>query len=65
MRMKELKISDTGHLNIDIMELPESCVIILSKGIAKYAKLPEHAETKIITYKGDVKKIQWDESEYF
>lgn len=65
MRMKELKISHTGHLNLDIMELPESCVIILSNGKAKYAELPPFAETKIITHQGNVKRVKWDEGEEF
>lgn len=63
--MKELKISDSGNLNLDIMELPESCVIILSRGKAKYAELPEHAETKIVTYKGRVSRVNWNIGENF
>lgn len=63
--MKELKISNTGILNLDIMELPESCVIVLSKGVAKLAELPAHAETKIITHQGRVKRVKWDEGEEF
>jgi Phage-like element PBSX protein XtrA len=65
MRMKELKISHTGHLNLDIMKLPENCVIVLSRGIAKYAELPPFAETKIITHQGQVKRVKWDEGEEF
>lgn len=64
MRMKELKI-ETGQLNLDIMELPESCVIIISKGIAKIAELPRYAETRIITHQGQVKRVKWDEGEEF
>lgn len=65
MRMRELKISNAGTLNLDIMELPESCVIVLSKGVAKFAELPAHAETKIITHQGQVKRVKWDEGEEF
>lgn len=65
MRMRELEISVDGSLNIDIMELPESCVIVLSKGVAKVAELPAHAETKIITHQGQVKRVKWDEGEEF
>jgi len=65
MRMKELKIASNGNLNLDIMELPESCVIVLSNGVAKMAELPPHAETKIITHQGKVKRVKWDEGEEF
>lgn len=65
MRLKELKISVDGNLYIDIMELPETCVIVLSNGVAKLAELPAHAETKIITHQGQVKRVKWDEGEEF
>lgn len=65
MRMTKLEISSEGNLNLDIMDLPESCVIVLSKGVAKYAELPPHAETKIITHQGQVKRVKWDEGEEF
>lgn len=65
MRLKELKISVDGNLYLDIMELPETCVIVLSNGVAKLAELPAHAETKIITYQGQVKRVKWDEGEEF
>lgn len=32
MRMQELKINVDGKLALDIMKLPENCVIILSQG---------------------------------
>jgi len=47
------------------MELPENCVIVVSKGQAKVSELPEHAETKIITHQGKVKRLRWDEGEDF
>ncbi|MEK4228949.1 XtrA/YqaO family protein [Solibacillus sp. FSL H8-0538] len=65
MRMRELEISVDGSLNVDIMELPENCVIVVSKGKAKVAELPKHAETKIITHQGQVKRVKWDEGEEF
>ncbi|MGE7024149.1 XtrA/YqaO family protein [Solibacillus cecembensis] len=65
MRMQELKINVDGMLIADIMELPDSCVIILSHGIAKVAELPAFAETKIVTHQGQVKRVKWDEGEEF
>lgn len=65
MRMQELKINVDGKLALDIMELPDSCLIVLSKGRAKFAELPPHAETKIITHQGEVKRVKWDEGEEF
>lgn len=65
MRMQEVKISETGILELDIMELPESCILVISQGKAKYASLPAHAETSIVTYKGKVKRVNFDEGEDF
>lgn len=65
MRMKELEINSDGTLNLDIMELPETCLIVLSNGVAKVSELPAHAETKIITHQGQVKRVKWDEGEEF
>ena len=65
MRMKEVKISETGILELDIMELPRSCVLVISEGKVKLAELPSHAETSIVTYKGKVKHVNFDEGEDF
>ncbi|MFJ7662390.1 XtrA/YqaO family protein [Lysinibacillus sp. NPDC097162] len=65
MRLKPLVISNEGILQIDIMELPENCVIVLSDGIAKYTELPAHAKTKIVTYQGKVRRVEFDEGEEF
>ena len=65
MRMKNLEISNEGLLKVDIMELPENCVIVVSEGQAKVSELPEHAETKIITHQANVKRLRWDEGEEF
>ncbi|MEK5038994.1 XtrA/YqaO family protein [Sporosarcina sp. FSL K6-3457] len=64
-RMKELQISSQGILNIDTMELPESCVVVISDGRAKLADLPPHANTTIKTHKGIVTRVNWDEGESF
>lgn len=65
MRMQEVKISETGILELDIMELPENVVLVISEGKAKMAALPSHAETSIVTYKGKVKRVNFDEGEDF
>ena len=64
-RMKELQIDSQGILNIDTMELSESCVIVISDGKVKMAELPSHADTIIKTYKGIVTRVNWDEREAF
>lgn len=60
MRLQDLQISREGKLVADIIELPESCVIIVSKGKAKIAELPAFAETKIITDEGMVRRVKFD-----
>ena len=52
-------------LELDIMELPRNCVLVISDGRAKVAALPVHAETSIVTYKGKVKRVNFDEGEDF
>lgn len=65
MRLKPLVISNDSILQIDIMELPENCIIILSDGIAKFTELPAHAKTKIVTYQGKVRRVDFDVGEEF
>lgn len=65
LRMKELQIDSQGILNIDIMDLPKSCAIVISDGRAKVADLPPHANTMIKTHKGIVTRVHWDEGENF
>ncbi|MGI2329671.1 XtrA/YqaO family protein [Planococcus sp. YIM B11945] len=65
MRMEPVIISETGELKLDIMELPESCVLIISHGKAKIAPLPKHAETSIVTHDGKVSRVRFDEGEVF
>ncbi|MEK3726736.1 XtrA/YqaO family protein [Lysinibacillus sp. FSL W8-0953] len=60
-----IKVGVDGNLYLDIMELPETCVIVLSKGVAKLTELPAYAETKSITHQGQVKCVKWDEGEEF
>lgn len=65
MRLKEVKIDSTNKLNLDIMELPSTCVIVISDGKAKLGELPAFAETNIVTHAGKVKRIKWNEGEEF
>lgn len=65
MRLKDLQLDSQGVLNIDIMELPASCVIVLSEGRAKFAELPPHADTTIKTFKGKVTRVNFDEGVEF
>lgn len=65
MRLEELKLDGFNNLNLDIMELPSACVIIISGGKVKLGELPAFAETNIITHGGKVKRIKWNEGEEF
>ena len=65
MRMREIEIHSTGELKLDIKDLPNNCILIISEGKAKLTELPVFAETKIITHAGKVKRVKWDEGEEF
>lgn len=65
MNMENLSINDQGMLNIDIMELPINCVVVISEGKAKVRELPEHGEYKIVTHQGKVRRMRREEGEEF
>ena len=65
MRVQLIDISKTGKLKLGIMELPLSCVLIISEGKVKIGKLPPHAETQIKMHDGKVKRVNFDEGEEF
>lgn len=65
MRLQDVKISETGELILDIMELPSSCVLLISEGKVKIGELPSHARTTIKTHDGKVKRVNFDEGEEF
>lgn len=65
MRLQEVKISETGILELDIMELPRSYVLLISEGKVKIGELPAHAQTTIKTHDGKVKRVNFDEGEEF
>lgn len=54
-----------GKLEIDIMDIPSSCVIVISDGIAKLRELPPFGEYKIVTHQGKVKRMRREEGEEF
>lgn len=66
MGLKDIDIDhETMKLEIDIMELPTSCVIVISEGKAKLRELPAHGEYKIITHKGKVSRMRMEQGEEF
>ncbi|ARK23293.1 hypothetical protein SporoP37_00365 [Sporosarcina sp. P37] len=65
MNMENLSIDGQGRLNIDIMELPMNCVVVISEGVAKLRELPEHGEYKIVTHQGKVRRMRREEGEEF
>ncbi|WP_060210331.1 XtrA/YqaO family protein [Sporosarcina koreensis] len=65
MKLPELQIDCEGMLNIDIMELPINCVVVISEGKAKVRELPDYGEYKIVTHQGKVKRMRREEGEDF
>lgn len=64
MRLKEIKPTSDMRLDIDIIDM-NNTVIVVSDGKIKFARLPDHGETKVITHQGKVKRFRWDEGEEF
>lgn len=66
MELEELDIdNETMKLEIDIMDVPSNCVIVISEGKAKLRALPAHGEYKIITHKGKVSRMRIEQGEEF
>lgn len=64
--MEDLKINpSTMKLEVDIMELPTSCVIVICDGKAKLRELPAHGEYKIVTHQGKVTRMRTEQGEEF
>ncbi len=57
-------IIEKDKLIIDMAKY-ENFAVIVSNGEAKMTPLPEHGETKIVTSKGKVTRVKWDEGELF
>lgn len=64
MREYEIDIS-TMKLELDIMEIPRSCVVVICDGQVKVRELPPHGEYKIVTHQGKVKRMRREEGEEF
>ncbi|MGX8791722.1 XtrA/YqaO family protein [Oceanobacillus sp. M60] len=62
---KNIDISNTNRLEVDTMEIPPNCVIVVSRGIAKIRELPPFGEFKIVTHQGQVKRMRKEEGEEF
>lgn len=63
---EELQLKDrSGKLEIDIMDIPSSCVIVICDGKAKLRELPPYGEYKIVTHQGKVKRMRREEGEEF
>lgn len=66
MRLQEIKIDpNTMKLEIDIMQAPKSCIVIICEGKAKLRELPIYGEYKIVTHQGKVKRMRKEEGEEF
>lgn len=65
MKAQDIDIRDTNRLEIDIMDIPSNCVIVISGGKAKVRELPPFGEYKIVTHQGMVKRMRREEGEEF
>jgi hypothetical protein len=66
VRLKNVTINpESSLLELDIMQLPETFVVVVSEGRARLTELPTHGETKIVTHQGKVKRVKFDEGEEF
>lgn len=65
MDKKEYDITSANRLEIDIMDIPSSCVIVICNGKAKLRELPPFGEYRIVTHQGKVKRMRREEGEEF
>lgn len=66
MRLQDVEVNPvTNKLEIDIMDIPSSCVIVICDGKAKLRELPPFGEYKIVTHQGKVKRMRREEGEEF
>ncbi|OMP67046.1 XtrA/YqaO family protein [Domibacillus epiphyticus] len=64
--MREIIIDpSTMKLELDIMEIPKNCVVVICDGKVKVRELPPHGEYKIVTHQGKVKRMRREEGEEF
>lgn len=62
---QNIDISSANRLEVDTMEIPTNCVIVVSGGKAKIRELPPFGEFKIVTHQGQVKRMRKEEGEEF
>jgi len=65
MGQQEIELRDKDKLEVDIMEIPSSCVVVICDGKAKIRELPPFGEYKIVTHQGKVKRMRREEGEEF
>lgn len=65
MKLQDIDLSSTNRLELDIMEIPENCVIVICNGKAKIRELPPFGEYRIVTHQGKVKRMRREEGEEF
>lgn len=65
MKLHDIDLSSANRLELDIIDLPENCVIVVSEGKAKVRQLPQFGEYKIVTHQGKVKRMRREEGEEF
>lgn len=66
MKLQDIVINtSTMRLELNIMEMPNSCVVVICDGKAKIRELPPHGEYKIVTHQGKVKRMKKEEGEEF
>lgn len=65
MRMREVEVDSKGDINLNTKEIPNPCIIVISKDKAKMIELPSFAETTIKTHQGKVVRVKWNEGEDF
>ncbi|WP_029265720.1 XtrA/YqaO family protein [Virgibacillus alimentarius] len=64
--IKDLSINEGANkLELDIMDIPSSCVVVICDGKAKLRELPPFGEYKIVTHQGKVKRMRREEGEEF
>ncbi|WP_445324010.1 XtrA/YqaO family protein [Pseudogracilibacillus sp. ICA-222130] len=64
--MKEvIDLKENNILELDIMDIPSSCVVVICDGKAKIRELPQCGEYRIVTHRGKVKRMWREEGEEF
>lgn len=65
MVCQNIDLKEKKMLEIDTMEVPSSCVIVICDGQAKIRELPSFGEYRIVTHQGKVKRMRREEGEEF